>query len=387
MRKDEINKLLERFLDGRTTPEEDEVLETWFEAESGRNDWSWRTTAHRDAMDKRLSHNIGKHIDNSYILIPPQRLRKWRWLAAASVLLFVGLSLWLYLPDRQDHTKRIHEQFAHEAMPAGSDAAILVLADGSTVRLDALQEGVSFLDGTTTIEQLSKGGLAYRSTVQPGQRPSQASKETNTIHIPKGSNFQLSLPDGTLVQLNSGSSLTYPLDFGNKERRVTLIGEAFFEVAHEANRPFHVLAQDLDIQVKGTTFNVKAHAQEPAMAVTLATGSVQVRKGSESMELLPGEEASVNESNQKLQKRTVDLAHAFAWKNGYFSFENQSIDIIMADVARWYDYTVEYRKPPSQRQYNGRIARSRPIEDVLASLEALGDVKIKMEERRIVVMD
>lgn len=386
MRENEINELLERYLNGKATTEEEETLQAWFDAESSRGNWSWRDVNHRDTMDRRLLENIKNQMVSSPKTLDRHKVLR-TWLGAASIVLALGISLSIYLRNEQSQTERIHEQFAQETTPAGSETAILVLADGTTVRLDALQEGTSFSDGTTKINHLGTGGLAYQSASNQGVRARHASKETNTIHIPKGSNFQLSLPDGTRVQLNSGSSLTYPLDFGSTERTVTLLGEAYFDVSHESDRPFVVMARDLDVRVLGTTFNVKSYARESVMAVTLETGSVRVSKGKESLELSPGEEASVSVTNQKLQKRTIDLDHSLAWKNGYFSFESQPIDAIMADVARWYDYTIEFKEPASRRPYNGRIARSRPIEDVLASLEALGDVKLKMEGRRIVVMN
>src|SRR5690606_33142812 len=201
---------------------------------------------------------------------------------------------------------RINEQLANEAVPAGSDAAILVLADGRTVRLDKLQGDQLLADGNVTIRYLEDGSVAYDSATEKDRRQQQ-SEEMNTLHTPKGGNFQLTLPDGTLVSMNAGSSLSYPLWFGNKERRVTLSGEAYFDVSHDAERPFHVVSGDIDVQVLGTRFNMTAYRDEPGAAVTLETGRVEVSRGDHSLTLAPGEQAYADAATPMMKKRKVDL--------------------------------------------------------------------------------
>src|SRR5690606_8954508 len=159
---------------------------------------------------------------------------------------------------------------------------------------------------------------------------------------------------------------------GSAARRVTLVGEAYFDVAHDAGRPFHVVSGDIDVQVLGTRFNMMAYRDEPGAAVTLETGRVAVSQGDHSLTLVPGEQAYADAATPVMTKRKVDINDALAWKNGYFSFESQDITAIMNNIARWYDYEVVFQGTPSERKYSGRIARTRPLTEVLASLEALG---------------
>jgi len=384
MRKNEIAELLRRFVNGETSPEEEEFLAAWFEAESGHGTWEWRDTAHRRDVQDQLYEQLTSRIDRGRSFLPTRRRWHIAW-AAASVICLLGVSLFLYFPGGGDDTTRINEQLANEAVPAGSDAAILVLADGRTVRLDKLQGNQLLADGNVTIRYLEDGSVAYDSATEKDRRQQQ-SEEMNTLHTPKGGNFQLALPDGTLVSMNAGSSLSYPLWFGNKERRVTLSGEAYFDVSHDSERPFHVVAGDIDVQVLGTRFNMMAYRDEPGTAVTLETGRVAVSQGDHSLTLVPGEQAYADAATPVMKKRKVDLHEALAWKNGYFSFESQDITAIMNNIARWYDYEVVFQGTPSERKYSGRIARTRPLTEVLASLEALGDVRFKTEGRRISVM-
>ncbi|HWK99754.1 MAG TPA: FecR domain-containing protein [Parapedobacter sp.] len=384
MRKNEIEELLRRFANGETSPEEEEFLEAWFEVESGRGTWDWRNVDHRRNVEVRLLQQLTNRIDRERPFVPARR--KWHIaLAAASIICALGIALILYFSGGGDDAMRINEQFANEAVPAGSDAAILVLADGRTVRLDKLHGNKLLADGNVRIRYLEDGSVAYDSAAEKDRHP-RRSEEMNTLHTPKGGNFQLTLPDGTLVSMNAGSSLSYPLWFGNKERRVTLIGEAYFDVTHDVERPFHVVSGDIDVQVLGTRFNMMAYRNEPGAAVTLETGRVAVSKGSHSLTLEPGEQAYADASTSVMKKRKVDLGDALAWKNGYFSFESQDITAIMSNIARWYDYDVVFQAALSERKYSGRIARARPLQEVLASLEALGDVRFKTEGRRISVM-
>ncbi len=384
MRKNEIEELLRRFANGETSPEEDEFLEAWFEVESQRGTWNWRNAEHRESVQARLYEQLVERMDHN----PPTAPLWHRWrigLAAASIICALGIALTLYLSRNVTDTLLINEQLADEAVPAGSDAAILVLADGRTVRLDELQGNVQLADGNVNIQYLEDGSVIYDSaTEESGSQ--QQSAEMNTLHTPKGGKFQLTLPDGTSVSMNAGSSLSYPLWFGSTERRVTLVGEAYFDVAHDAERPFHVVSGEIDVQVLGTKFNMMAYRNEPETAVTLETGRVAISQGGHSLTLAPGEQAYVDGATPIMKKRKIDLVDVLAWKNGYFSFENQEITTIMNNIARWYDYDIVFEGKRSNRKYSGRIARTRPLQEVLASLEALGDVRFKTEGRRISVM-
>lgn len=380
MSNEEIEELLQRFLDGRATPEETEFLQCWFDAQSEKGAWDWRDGQHR--------HQIGARIKQQLVLRQevggePKRIYTWRWAAAAAVLAMLGVFAWIQLHQSADATKAIHEQFADESVPVGSEAAILVLTDGTRVPLDNRREEL-FADGQTRIAYLDNGEIAYDIGDGGSSRP--ASTETNTLHVPKGGSYRLRLPDGSIVALNSGSSITFPLDFGTKERRVKLIGEAIFTVHRQESRPFYVEADDLVVRVLGTSFNVRVFPQDSDLAVTLVSGRVEVEREQHKQQLTPGEQAFALRSASGLQKRAVNLDDELAWQVGYFSFENQSIGPIMQNIARWYDIEIEFESGLSARKYSGRIARSRSLEDVLISLETLGDVKFHKAGRRVTVM-
>nr|WP_305121106.1 FecR domain-containing protein [Pedobacter xinjiangensis] len=207
----------------------------------------------------------------------------------------------------------------------------------------------------------------------------------NTIETPKGGEYQVILPDGTKVWLNSASVLTFPARFTLKNRSVKLIGEAYFEVAKDKQRPFQVNLGRTTVEVLGTHFNIAAYHDDPEIKTTLLEGSVKISGFSKKVVLQPGEQASV--ANDDISVSHPKLTEVMAWKNGYFSFNNEDIKSIMKKVSRWYDVDVEFVGNISSQQFGGTFNRSKTVEELLAHLEVLGTIKFKMKGRRIIVMN
>jgi ferric-dicitrate binding protein FerR (iron transport regulator) len=210
----------------------------------------------------------------------------------------------------------------------------------------------------------------------------------NTFTIPRGSKpLSLTLSDGSRVWLNVGSSLTYPTAFTGKERRVTITGEAYFEVAHNAAMPFRVQHDDITISVLGTHFNVNTYEDETAERITLLEGSVLVSKKNASKLLEPGQQASIShdEVNNIKVAGGVDLDEVMAWRDGKFRFgESMDIGTIMRQISRWYDVDIEYKGSVKQRFW-GSISKSVNVSQVLKILEATGGVKFTVEGNKIIV--
>jgi len=192
----------------------------------------------------------------------------------------------------------------------------------------------------------------------------------------------LTLPDGTKVWLNAASSLKYPVVFGGAKRKVELTGEGYFEVAKDPMYPFEVSAGGSTVQVLGTHFNVNAYTDEPAVKVVLAEGAIRLNN---SVVLKPGEQGMIAK-NGNLEKDKADLVMALAWKNGQFVFKQTPIDLLMRQVARWYNATIVYdAKVPDH--FNAEIGRDVPVSKLLHLLEATGSVHFKIENNTITVMN
>ncbi len=163
-----------------------------------------------------------------------------------------------------------------------------------------------------------------------------------------GTQTKLQLPDGTAVWLNAGSQLSFPISFKNlDERKVTLIGEGFFEVTKNTQQPFVVSTSKLDIKVLGTSFNVNAYENENNITIALKEGKVsleQQRKGGnqEILNMNPSEVASYDIRNNKIIHSTeTDLNRYIAWKDGLIVFFDDPMGRVISRLENWYNVEIE----------------------------------------------
>lgn len=300
-------------------------------------------------------------------------LRKWP-LVAASIALVLGIGAYLWMSSK----KTSGPATAAVDIQPGKEGAILTLADGSTVLLDTIQNGVISLQGGATAKVVN-GTLFYEGSGNE--------VVYNIMSIPKGRQFHITLPDGTQVWLNSASSIRYPTAFIGDERRVEITGEAYFEVARNKKKPFRVSVNNkAELEVLGTHFNVNAYDDEQNIAATLLEGSVAVASSDHSVVLKPGQQAQVTKDMKNdINVANADVDKVMAWKNGLFNFEDASLEQVMRQLSRWYDIEVIYEKGIPEIYFVGEMGRNMPLIDVLASLETTG-VRFRLEGRKLIVL-
>lgn len=261
----------------------------------------------------------------------------------------------------------------------GSNKAVLTLADGSSIILDSNRNGTLATQGNIQILK-SNGVLSYNNSGKKN-----APVLYNTVSTPRGGQYQLILTDGTKVWLNAASSIRFPASFTGKERRVELLGEAYFEVAKNANVPFKVQVNGMEVEVLGTHFNINSYENELAVRTTLLEGSVKINKNHTSDILKPGQQAQVGNDGKIRIIDHADLTEAIAWKDGKFQFDKADIHAVMRQVARWYDVDVAYQGKVSSH-FGGTISRDVKLSQVLNMLELTGEVKFEIKDRKVVVM-
>lgn len=203
----------------------------------------------------------------------------------------------------------------------------------------------------------------------------------NTMRTPRGGEYRLQLPDGSKVWLNAASSITYPNIFTGDTRSVEITGEAYFEVAKDAARPFKVQAGNMKVEVLGTHFNINAYPGEPVIKTTLLEGAVRIQDAV----LKPGQQASLAATGQFRVEDDVETEEVMAWKNGFFQFNDADMPTVMRQLENWYDITVAYEGRVPKRSFGGAIQRSLPLSKVLDILEE-NNVRFKIEGRNITVM-
>lgn len=296
-----------------------------------------------------------------------------RWWVAASVILLLGVGALLWINHKQPEEEIVQQPV--DVAP-GREGAILTLADGKQIMLDQVKDSVMALQGGATARVVN-GELVYEG--KGGEAV------FNSMSTPKGRQYNLTLPDGTQVWLNSESSIRYPTVFNGKERKVEVTGEAYFSVSKNNKKPFIVnVDRQADIQVLGTEFNVNSYANEETINTTLLEGSVRVNANKLSQILSPGQQARIGQDKKIRLVKEVDIDKVIAWKNGYFNFNDADLHEIMRQLERWYDIEVVYAKPLQPVEFRGKLERSLSLSQVLEGLQLM-QVKFRIEGRKVII--
>jgi ferric-dicitrate binding protein FerR (iron transport regulator) len=308
-------------------------------------------------------------------------LRQW---VAAAILLCVVAGGYLWYQHRQTQESAIVQEMpitTNDVQPGGNKA-ILTLSGGRQIVLDSAHEGELAIQGDVQVTKTDSGKLVY----QPIRKSMESAVAYNTLTIPRGGHYQLTLPDGTRVWLNAASSITYPIAFPGAERKVTINGEAYLEVSRNSRQPFIAQAGDISIQVLGTSFNINAYTDEPAVKAVLTEGSIRVSHDTSSVVVRPGEQALLKKGDNAVRLGPANVDAAIAWKNGIFELANADVASIMRQVARWYDVEVMYKGNVPKGTISGEVPRSLNLSEMVKVL-ALSGIRCNINERKLIVSE
>jgi ferric-dicitrate binding protein FerR (iron transport regulator) len=373
----QAEELLTRYIQGTASDTERAVVDRWYESEAAK----------RKLDDSQLFEHLDAELWAGTLqqagLPQPAPVRRkmfdaYRVAAAAAVLLLLSTGVMFYLNNKKSSASGAAETVAvkPQILP-GSNKAILTLGNGDRISLTDAADGELARQGDTRISKTKDGQLLY----EPENGAAGGTAKRNTISTPRGGQYRIDLPDGTRVWLNAASSLAFPASFaGLDERSVELTGEAYFEVAKDAGKPFKVISNAHTVEVLGTHFNINAYNDEPDIKTTLLEGAVRVNGSM----LRPGQQSVL--ANGRLSIRNAETDMETAWKNGEFIFNGQDFKTVMRTISRWYDVDVVYEYDPKPFRIGGEVSRSRSITEVLKMLEVTGGVKFKLEGRTIKVI-
>lgn len=381
MTKEEYILLYERCASGQCTDEEVKLL-ALYDDEFHLDNAEWDVSIHGNETD--VADQIYSQL---YAQMHPRPVRRlshiYKYAAAAVLFLVLGTGLYIYQNNSNRQALTAQKVAGNTDIAPGGKKAVLTLHDGSKMVLDQTTNGVVSIQGNIVITKRNTGKVIYDSYNLP-KNPSEKDNY-NSINIPRGGEYELRLPDGTKVWLNSESSLKFPAVFSGRDRKVELTGEAYFEVAKNTLVPFKVYASGTEIEVLGTHFNVNAY-RKSGVITSLLEGSVRLKaSGNESL-LEPGQQG-ITAADGKINVSKVNVLDAIAWKNGYFVYQDDSIYKIMEQAARWYDVEVEYVGDDVKSQtFYGKGDRYGNISELLKNIELTGTVQFKIEGRRVIVM-
>lgn len=378
--KKELENILKKYLEGTASPEEINFLERYLDYLEDQPGLSAiLSEAENKKIESRNWERLNVQMDRPVHMITPNR--KWRWVAAASITLAMGLSGWYFFLNKNDQQQRIvQNNVPLDIKPPETNRATITLTNGQTVYLDSAAVGSLAVQGTVKLIKLANGKIAYRTDSEGViEKP-----VYNTLTNPKGSQVvDMTLADGSRVWLNAGSSVTFPVVFTGNERTVSITGEAYFQVASDKTKPFRVTKGNMHVEVLGTHFNVNAYDDEKDIRVTLLEGSVRMKLHEEARMLKPGEQARV--SGTLTIVKDVDVDAVMAWKDGRFKFSGVDMETIMRQAARWYDIDVEYRGKVVGT-LSGGVARNVNVSQLLHVLELTDKVRFEMEGKKVIVI-
>jgi len=365
----ELAYLYDFFQRQENQEEQDALLITYLSEEPGETaPLAAKAAMVKDAAWQGIEKQLG-------MMAPAPKYKRtywWKGVAAAAVLLLV-LSSGFYIYREFAGNRSSRSQFATLDIPPGTNRATLTTSNGVVYQLNGAKEeivvdkeSIHYKDGDT---------LSVKEMVRHV-----------TLSTPRGGQYRVTLSDGTRVWLNAASSLSYPTIFNEKDRSVTLNGEAYFEVAHNASQPFIVHTPNQDIKVLGTEFNINCYRDENSTVTTLVTGSVRLdSKGAVApLQLHPGEQAVLN--NADFDVSVVDVSLYTAWKDGDFRFRATPLVEVLRQIERWYDLDVDYTGIPEDIKIHASIRRDKKLSTVLHALEKIGDIKFEVKDRNIRVM-
>jgi ferric-dicitrate binding protein FerR (iron transport regulator) len=307
--------------------------------------------------------------------------RAW-WKYAAAILMIFGIGTYLYINQQKEKpsvTQTNPVPVQNDVAPGGNRAT-LTLADGRKIELDNAQKGQIAKEENATINKTADGKIVYDPNEKLGNKIL-----FNTMSTPRGGQCQLTLPDGSQVWLNAESSITYPTAFNANERKVSITGEAYFEVAKDKKKPFRVDIGPATIEVLGTHFNMNTYKDEQTNKTTLLEGSVRIKTVHTSLTLRPGQQGQYNPRTNNLSLAVhPDVEQAVAWKNGVFNFNNVKLEEAMRQIARWYDVQVVYEKTIPATTFGGKMGRDLKLSQVLKLLGEMG-IQFRIEGKKLIV--
>lgn len=310
------------------------------------------------------------------IAMPKRIVTIWLGVVASVVVILTVSLLLIHQNNLQVNKDGISE------IISGRSKAVLTLSDGSIVSLGNKDANISGKLAGVDITDKSSGTITYDKIFEPEE----AILKYNTIKVPRGGEYQLVLSDGTKVWLNSETTIQYPVTFIGKTREVKLIGEAYFEVAHNKRKPFIVNSEVTKVKVLGTSFNYKAYRGDESTEVTLAEGKVSVVVGNNSYMLVPGKQASVNRANREAKVCDVDVDNFISWKDGVFQFIDMPIKDIANNLSRWYNVEFVFEKESLKyERFSGAVTKYRSIRYILDIIEETKDLKFEIKKEKIIV--
>ncbi|MFT3825768.1 MAG: FecR domain-containing protein [Chitinophagaceae bacterium] len=412
---DNISSLIVKYLRENLDDSERDALDKW-RTESEANQQKFEELSNEAILSQKVKKfndydreqnwnkivaALGLDMEASVYSLEPRKGYRKLYAAAAAILLLLAVGGWYYLtqgskppqpaavttiPQNEPSAEHGKSVYKNDVQPGGNKA-LLTLANGTVIDLNDATSGILAEESGIAIRKTGDGKLEYQATVIPGKDV----VGFNSLSTPAGGQFQIRLPDGSVIWLNAATTIKFPLSFSGDDREVKLTGEAYFEVATQIadghKTPFKVkVGNNAAIEVLGTHFNVSSYAGDSKVKTTLLEGSVKIVKNNRSSILKPGQQAVIGKSDEIEVVKKTDTNEAVAWKNGEFKFESADIKEVMGQISRWYNVDVIYDGDFSNVHFSGTMSRYVSVIKILDMLQLTGEIHFVVDGRKVTVI-
>ena len=383
----QLARIIAASLKGNANDEEQRTLREWLSV-STRNKKIYDEFKDGKRLEQKIveSQQINWKNDYQHFITKRQRTRKNRRMKTiiryAAILTLPIVAAGIFLLQKNDRQTIVS---ISEVIKPGEHKAVLITGGGERITLsDSTLSPIQEQNGM--IVNVTNNKVSY--ILPEDSLCTQGSPIFNTLQIPRGGEYFLTLADGTEVWLNAETEIRYPVQFTGDKRVVYLDGEAYFTVAPDNNTPFTVVSTHASVSVLGTQFNFRAYPDERDVQTTLVSGSVimQSEKYKQQIKLVPGEQGVLEKNSAKLMKQEVNTYLYTAWKDGRFAFRDARLEDLFNILARWYDLSVFYQSPEAKDiRFTGDLNKTDDFKSILKIIEQNERVIFTVNQRTVFI--
>ena len=383
----QLARIIAASLKGNANDEEQRTLREWLSV-STRNKKIYDEFKDGKRLEQKIveSQQINWKNDYQHFITKRQRTRKNRRMKTiiryAAILTLPIVAAGIFLLQKNDRQTIVS---ISEVIKPGEHKAVLITGGGERITLsDSTLSPIQEQNGM--IVNVTNNKVSY--ILPEDSLCTQGSPIFNTLQIPRGGEYFLTLADGTEVWLNAETEIRYPVQFTGDKRVVYLDGEADFTVAPDKNKPFTVVSTHASVSVLGTQFNFRAYPDERDVQTTLVSGSVimQSEKYKQQIKLVPGEQGVLEKNSAKLMKQEVNTYLYTAWKDGRFAFRDARLEDLFNILARWYDLSVFYQSPEAKDiRFTGDLNKTDDFKSILKIIEQNERVIFTVNQRTVFI--
>lgn len=383
----QLARIIAASLRGKANDEEQRTLREWLSV-STRNKKIYDGFKDGKRLEQKIveSRQINWEKDYQQFITKRQRTRKNRRIKTiiryAAILTLPLVAAGIFLLQKNDRQAIVS---ISEVIKPGEHKAVLITGGGERITLsDSTLSPIQEQNGM--IVNVMNNKVFY--TLPEDSLCTQESPIFNTLQIPRGGEYFLTLADGTEVWLNAETEIRYPVQFTGNKRVVYLDGEAYFTVAPDKKKPFTVVSTHASVSVLGTQFNFRAYPDEQDVQTTLVSGSVimQSEKYKQQIKLVPGEQGVLEKRSANLTKQEVNTYLYTAWKDGRFAFRDVRLEDLFNILARWYDLSVFYQSPEAKDiRFTGDLNKTDDFKSILKIIEQNERVTFTVNQRTVFI--